>query len=93
MLYIMLYLILYSSYSSDLSSLLPLPLPNPLSSIPFPHLPSFIFPSFPNLSPLSYSSLHSQTIIPYTYISSSDPLPLSIFHRDSDPACFIGVDG
>ena len=53
---------------------------------------SFLPFSFPyNLS--SHSFYTCRHLLLDTYISSSDPLPLSIFHRDSDPACFIGVDG
>ena len=53
----------------------------------------FLSPSSPLPLQSSHSKYTCRCLLLDTYISSSDPLPLSIFHRDSDPACFIGVDG
>ena len=72
-----------SSFSSSL----------PSQSISFLFLPfqSSPYPLFLLSHP--HSKYTCRCLLLGTYISSSDPLPLSIFHRDSDPAQTNGVDG
>ena len=96
-LYYTLYLILYSSFSSFLSPQL---LSQSISSSLILYSSSSSYSSLPSPLPSPTFKVYvSVFIVGYLYLldvyvlSSSQSHPLSIFHRDSDPACFIGVDG